>query len=95
MKHVAGDGSSRWVAVETVDPLMSLENVDGEPWFEAPLPPRLHRCKAQTRGLLPTGLVCRCACGAISGNGHWWSQRNSRRRSERVVRPAGGARRAA
>lgn len=79
MKHLA-DGSERWVAEEGVGALQRLENLDGVSWLDAKMPPRLHRCKAQTRGLLATGMVYRCACGGISGGGRWWSQRNSRRR---------------
>lgn len=80
MKH-ANDGSDRWVAAESAGALQRLEDLDGVSWVDAPVPPRLHRCRAQTRGLLPTGMVYRCACGGISRDGRWWSQKNTRRKN--------------
>jgi len=54
------------------------EDRDGVNWFDAPLPRRWHRCRAQSRGNLG-GHVYRCACGAISPDGKYWLERNSRR----------------
>lgn len=82
MKSARTDADERWVAVESAGALLSLEDRDAVSWVDAPLPPRLHRCRAQTRGILSTGTVYRCACGAISRDGRWWSQRNARRRGE-------------
>ena len=88
MKHVATRHSTkavnptegRWVGGEGAGALQRIEDLDGISWADAPVPPRLHRCKAQTQGLLSSGWVYRCACGAISSDGRWGSRRNSRRR---------------
>ena len=85
MKHAAvkhpAETDQRWVEVDSAGALRRLEDLNGVSWSDAPVPPRWHRCKAQTQGLLPTGWVYRCACGAISSDARWWSQRNSRRRT--------------
>lgn len=86
MKHLAvkqpTDTPDRWVQIDSAGSLQRLEDLDGVHWSDAPVPPRWHRCKAQTQGLLPTGWVSRCACGAISKDGRWWSRRNSRRHAK-------------
>lgn len=67
--------------------MTDIEHRDGLPWFEAPLPPRIHRCSTQTSGWVGLHLVVRCACGAIRRDSdRWWSDRNSRRRDERRSR---------
>lgn len=54
---------------------MGITHVDGISWFDAPVPPRWHRCKVQTAGLGAQ----RCACGAIRRSGlRHWMERNSR-----------------
>ena len=69
----------------------SLRNLDGVSWREAPIPRRLHRCRAQTVGREMFIVHERCACGALrstharpreepvfrSGS---WHGKNSRRR---------------
>lgn len=55
---------------------------DGVPYFQAPLPRRWHRCEPWTSMRLDTGLVERCACGAIRLDGDGWLERNIRRREE-------------
>lgn len=87
MKHLAGD-SERWIATEGTGALQRLEDLDGVSWLDAPLPRRLHRCRAQTRGVMPSGTVYRCACGAMSRDERWWSRRNSRRRASSTIRSA-------
>lgn len=56
---------------------------DGTPWYDAPIPPRWHKCRVQTTGWVGFTCVLRCACGAISeyrGHDHYvWDERNSRR----------------
>jgi hypothetical protein len=67
-----------------------LMHRNGIPWWEAPLPRRLHRCTPWTTGSLEqltiltiparTAVVSRCACGAVRVAGdHRWQQRNERR----------------
>lgn len=56
-----------------------IRHLDGIPWNEAPKPPRLHLCRAQSQGwenLLD--FTRRCACGAVKQSGAVWSGRNSR-----------------
>jgi hypothetical protein len=57
-----------------------LRHFDGVPWWEAPIPRRVHRCRPQTRGTIGGDSVERCACGAIRQPG-WssWINRNERR----------------
>lgn len=60
----------------------SQEHVDGIPWHDAPVPPRLHRCKPQTKGWVNFFTqVDRCACGAIRMDGGRWMERNARRKT--------------
>lgn len=61
-----------------------LHHLDGVPWFEAPIPRRLHRCRVQTDGWVGLHQVQRCACGAIRA-GRRWRERNSRQRPARPV----------
>lgn len=63
-----------------------ISHLDGVPWHQATIPPRLHRCWAQTKGW--TGYITethRCACGATRTSSHqrWWD-RNSRSESVAV-----------
>lgn len=75
-----------WVkGYEAPDRSTSIEHLDGVAWFDAPLPSRFHRCTPQTKGWTYWFTqTFRCACGAISFDGKHWSERNSRRRSERL-----------
>lgn len=58
-------------------------HLDGVAWYDAPLPPRIHRHRAQTKGFDAE----RCACGAIRLYGFGpWVNRNERRKSERRER---------
>lgn len=58
------------------------------PWWRAPLPRRWHRCTAQTAALVAgLGRVWRCPCGAMKVNSRGWTDKNSRRRRSRKVRP--------
>ena len=73
---------SRWVRFyESENGADYAENLDGVHWIDAPLPRRLHRCAAQSRGYFNGRLARRCACGAIAGAFGPWLNRNSRRRS--------------
>ena len=60
-----------------------IKHLDGIPWHEAPLPPRFHRCKPQTKGWVGFSQVNRCACGAIKdvGTQRGWCEKNSRRKA--------------
>lgn len=61
---------------------IATATADREPmWYDAPLPPRLHRCQTATQGVMTTGThVRRCACGAAQlDNSGIWIERNSRR----------------
>jgi hypothetical protein len=61
------------------DGLESVADLDGVSWFDAPVPSRWHRCTAQTKGFFrDSGVVHRCACGAISRGDGYWMERNSR-----------------
>lgn len=59
----------------------SIRNVDGVGWWQAKVPPRWHRCKAQTTAMDKLDRIERCACGAIRWNGRAWIRRNERRQS--------------
>ena len=56
---------------------------DGIPWYQAPIPRRLHWCQPWTTGTVGPIDVGRCACGAIltTPGEEGWTARNSRRRS--------------
>jgi hypothetical protein len=81
--------TGEYVAEERPDGQFTLdfmEHLNGVGWWDAPVPPKGHRCYAQTRALARTAYVRRCACGAISldsppaikhGADHWL-ERNSR-----------------
>lgn len=62
------------------------EHLGGVPWFEAPIPRKLHRCKPQTRGYINYfTLIERCACGAIRMDDQDpWTDRNSAKRPRDV-----------
>jgi len=66
---------------------MVSKSLDGVSWYEAPLPPRTHRCWTQQWAFLRDGtFVRRCACGAISMNDYdqrdvYWMDRNEKRDS--------------
>jgi hypothetical protein len=61
-----------------------IQNVGGVGWWEAPLPPRKHKCTPQTTGWTSGfTLVERCACGAIRLDRRSWRERNSRQGAER------------
>lgn len=53
---------------------------DGVPWNKAPLPPEVHVCRSQSKGMQALGLVDRCACGAMRIPGiSGWDHKNWRR----------------
>ncbi len=57
---------------------MGVQHRGGVAWHASPLPPRFHRCWAQTSG---PGIE-RCPCGAARMEGFGgWADRNSARRS--------------
>lgn len=58
-----------------------ISHVDGVPWYEAKMPPRLHFCKAQSTAWMDLfTLVERCACGALRRDGRYWMDKNQRRK---------------
>ena len=70
------------LAYKAPDGSLELEHLDGVGWFDAPLPPRFHRCRPQTRAW--TGYVdrvYRCPCGAISEDGKHWLEKNQTRKN--------------
>lgn len=57
----------------------TLTHYKGIPWWDAPKPRRIHRCRPQTEGFMNYfTLVQRCACGAISTHGGRWRDKNSK-----------------
>lgn len=52
-------------------------------WYDMPIPPRWHRCRTASAGVLDGRLYERCACGATQLDGGHWMERNARRRAER------------
>lgn len=60
------------------------EDLNGVPWWDAPIPHRLHRCTVQSRGWINwLTRVERCACGAIRIDGRFgsgWHRKNERRK---------------
>ena len=68
--------SDRWDAPE-------MEHLDGVSWLDAPIPHRIHRCWAQTRGWIGFSLIERCACGGVRHHGprraRLWLEKNSRK----------------
>lgn len=76
MAHMtAGNG---WVA-DRYGKRLSVEHLDGVPWYEAPIPSRLHHCWAQTRALDEGVRIERCPCAAIRLDGDGWVERNNRK----------------
>jgi len=70
-----------WIT-EYEDDDTAVHHLDGVRWWEAPLPRRWHRCRAQTRGRWGHDTsVRRCACGAID-LGLGWGQKNARRKDK-------------
>ncbi len=60
-----------------------IESIDGIDWADAPLPPRLHECKPQTRGWIGLFYAERCACGAVRlGTHRPWMEKNQTRNNE-------------
>lgn len=62
----------------TSDRRTVITSLGGIDWWEAPGPPKDHTCWIQTEAWIGLTLVLRCACGAISDNGTYWTERNSR-----------------
>ena len=65
------------------DPLWTLQghgihHYQSVPWWDAPIPRRWHRCKAQSWSLLASGFWERCACGAARIDHRVWIDRNTR-----------------
>ncbi|MCW2300614.1 hypothetical protein [Rhodococcus erythropolis] len=61
-----------------------IEHRDGIEWHQAPVPPRWHRCKAQTRGWMNLfTYIERCACGAIRRDLGTWHDRNQTRKARK------------
>jgi hypothetical protein len=60
-----------------------IESLSGIMWNDAPLPPRWHRCGAQTRGWISLNYIERCPCGATRlAPGGRWTERNQTRKSQ-------------
>lgn len=58
-----------------------VTHLNGVPWYEAPLPPRIHACYAQTRGWVNYfDRIDRCACGAVRRDRGRWMNVNERTR---------------
>ena len=68
------------LAYESEDGSFKMWHKDGVAWNDAPLPPRWHRCKVQTRGYDRLELIERCACGAtrFDGGGVWVGKNETR-----------------
>jgi hypothetical protein len=65
---------------QAADGSVKVECLGGVDWMDAPLPPRFHRCKPQTRGGVNRFTrVYRCACGGVSMDGRYWDEKNDRR----------------
>ena len=64
------------------------KNLDGIPWYKAPVPPRRHKCWPQTEGWVGFDLVVRCACGAIArdNDGHWMDRNQRCKPAEKAQR---------
>jgi hypothetical protein len=77
-EHTAAD-FRRWHAdhIAGADAALGVVHRDDVPWYDAPIPPRFHRCSAQTQSLIMG--VQRCACGAIAQTFGPWMRRNDRR----------------
>ena len=60
----------------------AVHHLDGVQWWEAPLPRRWHRCRAQTLGRTNGTPVRRCACGAMDIGGLGWGEKNARRKDK-------------
>jgi len=62
---------------------MQVRNLNGVPWYTAPVPSRRHTCWVQTSGWIGLDRYVRCACGAVCRNPcnccePHWMERNSR-----------------
>ena len=70
--------TAEWVR----DPRTGIYDLDGVSWSDAPLPPRIHKCSAQTRGRDGFRIVLRCPCGGINDTGGHglWVFKNERRK---------------
>lgn len=56
-----------------------IRHRDGIPWYEAPVPRRLHRCTWQSSGWVGFHQIVRCACGAYyDASRKRWFDRNQR-----------------
>jgi hypothetical protein len=59
-----------------------IEHLDGLSHYEALVPPKRHKCWAQTRGWIGGGFtrIERCPCGAVrlGGSSGYWDERNTR-----------------
>lgn len=64
---------------------------DGVSWFDAPLPPKNHKCTPQTKAYMNYfTLVYRCACGATAINEEVptvWIEKNQTRRNLERFKP--------
>lgn len=77
---------TEWARTHEDDSGCYIESRGGVPWFDAPLPRRLHRCDPQTRGCADDGVVVeRCACGAtrLLGRRGPWIGKNETRKGPR------------
>lgn len=84
--HRAPPPSENWVRTHEEGD-SCIESLDGVMWVDAPLPRRLHRCKAQTRELLGVCYTEHCACGAIRFTRRGpWSYKNETRKSRRQLK---------
>lgn len=62
---------------ELIDRVIGITHVGGVPYYEAPLPPRLHRCRPWTVNARLD--VERCPCGSRRIDRGRWKLRNDRR----------------
>jgi hypothetical protein len=70
------------VGYQSEDGSTELQHRGSVPWHDAPLPPRLHLCRTQTRGVYGYfNFLERCACGAIRMEG-FWLEKNARRKDQ-------------
>lgn len=69
--------------ISYLDGWIVVVNRNNVPWYDARIPRRAHRCKAQTSGWHGLVQIERCACGAVRDvyRGSWssWVWKNTRR----------------
>lgn len=75
--------TDNWIQTYNTDKTKVWDK-NGIPWYDTPIPSRLHRCTAQTKALINYFTrVERCACGAVRiAPFHGWLDRNDRRKEK-------------